>query len=276
VSFHDILKGPVSTYALNWGIHIVFALAIFFIGRIVANVAVKILRRLLEKAKFDTILVNFICSLSYIVFLVFIVIAALHELGIDTTSLIAVLGAAGLAVGLALKNSLQNFASGIMLIIFRPFKIGDYVEVKDGSGTVERINVFNTVLKTPDNRQVIVPNGIIYDAKITNFSAEDTRRVDMEFSIGYKDDIQKAKEIIWSFLKKDNRILKDPEPLVAVGDLADNSVKLLVWPWVRGFDYWPVKFDLLEKIKLAFDREGITIPYPQMEIHLRGREKYEK
>lgn len=276
MSFHDILKGPVSAYALNCGIHIVFALAIFFIGRIVANVAVKILRRLLEKAKFDTILVNFICSLSYIVFLAFIVIAALHELGIDTTSLIAVLGAAGLAVGLALKNSLQNFASGIMLIIFRPFKIGDYIEVKDGSGTVERVNVFNTVLKTPDNRKVIVPNGIIYDAKITNFSAEDTRRVDMEFSIGYKDDIQKAKEIIWTFLKKDNRILKDPEPLVAVGDLADSSVKLIVWPWVRSFDYWPVKFDLLEKIKLAFDREGITIPYPRMEIYLRGREKHEK
>jgi small conductance mechanosensitive channel len=178
------------------------------------------------------------------------------------------MGAAGLAVGLALQGSLQNFAAGVMLIIFRPFKAGDYVDAGGTSGTVETIKIFNTVLKTPDNREVIVPNGAIYGGTITNFSARATRRIDMVFGIGYGDDIRKAKEVIKAILESDERILKDPEPLIAVGELGDNSVNFNVRPWVNSGDYWPVKFDLNERIKLAFDENGISIPYPQMDVHM--------
>jgi len=189
-------------------------------------------------------------------------------LGVDTTSLIALLGAAGLAVGLALQGSLQNFAAGIMLIIFRPFKAGDFVDAGGTSGTVEAIKIFNTILKTPDNREVIIPNGAIYGGTITNFSARSTRRIDMVFGIGYDDDIRKAKDVIKGILESDDRILKDPEFLIAVGELAAHSINFNVRPWVNSGDYWPVKFDLNERIKLAFDENGISIPYPQMDVHM--------
>lgn len=234
----------------------------------VAGIIVSLVEKLLAKAKMEEILINFISSIVSAVLTLFIIVAALDRLGVDTTSLIALMGAAGLAVGLALQGSLQNFAAGVMLIIFRPFKAGDYVDAGGTSGTVETIKIFNTVLKTPDNREVIVPNGAIYGGTITNFSARATRRIDMVFGIGYGDDIRKAKEVIKAILESDERILKDPEPLIAVGELGDNSVNFNVRPWVNSGDYWPVKFDLNERIKLAFDENGISIPYPQMDVHM--------
>jgi small conductance mechanosensitive channel len=265
--FMDIEK-ILSTFVIPWGINIVLALATFIIGRWVANILLKVVKKLLQKSKMDAILVNFIVSIAHAILLLFIVIASMDQLGVDTTSLIALMGAAGLAVGLALQNSLQNFAAGVMLIIFRPFKTGDFVEAGGTAGVVETISIFSTVMRTGDNREVIVPNGSIYNGTITNFSARDTRRIDMVFGIGYGDDIRKAKQILIDLLGADERVLKDPEPLVAVGELADSSVNFNVRPWVQSGDYWSVKFDLTEKIKLAFDDNGISIPYPQMDVHL--------
>ncbi len=258
----------VSTYAIPWGINIVFALAIFIVGRFITKAIVKLIRKILHKTGMDVILINFVSSIVKSALLLFIIIAALDQLGVDTTSLIALLGAAGLAVGLALQNSLQNFASGVMLIIFRPFKTGDYVEAGGTAGIVESITIFNTVMRTGDNREVIVPNGAIYNGNITNYSTRPTRRIDMVFGIGYEDDIKKAKEIMLNILNMDERILQEPEPLVAVDELADSSINFVVRPWVNTADYWPVKFDLTEKIKLAFDENGISIPYPQMDVHI--------
>jgi small conductance mechanosensitive channel len=262
------LEKMSETYLIPWGINIEFALVIFIIGRIVAKLIVSLVKRLLVKAKMDEILIHFISSILNTILLLFIIVAALDQLGVDTTSLIALLGAAGLAVGLALQGSLQNFAAGVMLIIFRPFKGGDFVEAGGVSGVVEKINIFSSVFRTPDNREVIIPNGAIYDGTITNFSTRDTRRIDMVIGIGYGDDIRKAKSVIQKILEEDLRILKNPEALIAVGELADSSVNFNVRPWVKSGDYWDVKYFLTEKIKLEFDANGISIPYPQMDIHM--------
>lgn len=258
----------VSNFVIPWGINIILALATFIVGRWVAAILLKVVKKLLNKSKMDEILVNFITSIINSILLLFIVIAAMDQLGVDTTSLIALLGAAGLAVGLAMQNSLQNFAAGVMLIVFRPFKAGDYVEAGGTSGTVENISIFSTIMRTPDNREVIVPNGSIYNGTITNYSARATRRVDMVFGIGYGDDLLKAKQILSDILAADERVLADPEPLIAVGELGDSSVNFNVRPWVKSADYWSVKFDLTERIKLAFDENGISIPFPQMDVHL--------
>ena len=257
-----------SNYIVPWSINIVLALVIFVVGRWVVHALVGLLRKGLGRANMDTILIDFIASITNAVLLLFVIIAALNQLGVNTTSLIALLGAAGLAVGLALQNSLQNFAAGVMLIIFRPFKSGDFIEAAGTTGVVENITIFTTVLRTGDNREVIVPNGSIYNGTITNYSARATRRIDMVFGIGYDDDIRKAKEILQRLLNEDERILKDPEPLVAVAELADSSVNFNVRPWVNSADYWAVKFDFTERVKLAFDAEGISIPYPQMDVHM--------
>jgi small conductance mechanosensitive channel len=258
-----------STYVIPWSINIAFAAAIFIGGRIISKLLVKLLVKVLHKANLDEILVTFIGSLVRNGLLLIIIIAALEELGVDTTSLIAVLGAAGLAVGLALQNSLQNFAAGVMLILFRPFKKGDFIEAGGTAGVVETITIFSTVMRTGDNREVIVPNGAIYSGTITNYSARDTRRLDMEFGIGYDDDIRKAKQLIQEILSGEERILAEPETLIAVGELADSSVNIVVRPWVKSDDYWPVRFDLTERVKIAFDDAGISIPFPQMDVHMQ-------
>ena len=255
-------------YVIPWAINIGLALLIFIVGRVVVKIINKVLQNLLSRAKIDTMLVDFIAAIANAVLLLFVIIAAVDQLGVDTTSLIALIGAAGLAVGLALQGSLQNFASGIMLIVFRPFKPGDFVEAGGTTGSVEQVSIFHTVLKTPDNREVIVPNGPIYSGTITNYSAKEERRVDMVFGIGYGDDIKKAKEIFWELLKADERILEDPAPTVAVSELADSSVNFVVRPWVKTADYWAVKFDFTENIKLAFDAKGVSIPFPQMDVHM--------
>lgn len=258
----------ISTYVVPWAINIFFALVIFIVGRWVIRMLIKVLRKALGRAKMDDILINFVASMTSALLLLFVIIAALNQLGINTTSLIALLGAAGLAIGLALQNSLQNFASGVMLIIFRPFKTGDFVEAGGTSGVVEQISIFTTILRTGDNREVIVPNGAIYNGTITNYSARETRRIDMVFGIGYDDDIKKAKQILQQLLDADERVLKDPAPLIAVGELADSSVNFNVRPWVKSGDYWAVKFDFTEQVKLTFDAQGISIPYPQLDVHM--------
>jgi small conductance mechanosensitive channel len=254
--------------AISWGINVGIALATFFIGRFVAQQIRKIITKILLKSKMDEMLINFITSIAYTLMLLVIIIAALDRLGVDTTSMVALVGAAGLAVGLALQGSLQNFASGVMLIVFRPFKAGDFIDAGGTAGIVEEITIFTTMMRTPDNKEVIVPNGSIFGGTITNFSARDTRRVDLVFGIGYDDDLLKAKQLLNEIVNADERILKDPAPTVAVSELADSSVNFVVRPWVNSADYWDVYFGITETVKLRFDQEGISIPYPQMDVHV--------
>lgn len=252
---------------MDWIVNIIFAIAIVVIGRMAVKWIVKQLRKMMVRSDLDPILVNFAGSIANAVLLLLVFIAALNQLGVDTTSLIALLGAAGLAIGLALQGSLQNFAAGVMMTVFRPFKLGDFIDAGGVTGVVEHIAIFSTTLKTGDNREIIIPNGQIYAGAITNFSARDTRRIDMVFGIGYDDDMLTAKQIMEEILQKHELVLADPEPVAAVAELADSSVNFNVRPWVKSDDYWGVRSDLIEKIKLAFDKNGISIPYPQMDIH---------
>lgn len=261
------LKTLLDAYLIPWGINIAMALLIFLVGKAVTNFLIKISKKLMKRARVDVILVNFIASIAKSVLLLFVTIAALDRLGVNTASLVALVGAAGLAIGFALQGSLQNLASGVMLIIFRPFTAGDQVETAGVNGVVEAIGIFSTTMRTGDNREIIVPNGEIFGNHITNFSRRATRRVDMVFGIGYEDDLRKAREIIKSVLHADERIHSDPAPLIAVAELADSSVNINVRPWCNTADYWAVYYDTQENIKLAFDANGISIPYPQMDIH---------
>jgi small conductance mechanosensitive channel len=249
-----------------WSIKILVALIIFLIGQMIAKIISRILGRVLTHTKLDRILVEFIQSLANALLLVFVIVAALDQLGVNTNSVIAVLGAAGLAIGLALQGSLQNFAAGFMLLIFRPFKSGDFVEAAGTSGVIEKIGIFSTTMHTGDNKEVIIPNGSIYSSNIINYSKRPTRRIDMIFSIGYGDDIRLARDVIDSIIKDEPRVLAEPTPLIAVGELGASSVNFFVRPWVKTEDYWAVRYSLIEKIKLAFDEKGITIPFPQMDI----------
>ena len=249
---------------------IVTAVLILVLGWIAAKIIHRITKRYLLKANIDQLLVNFAANILYWTLILVVIIAALSSLGIDTTALIALLGAAGIAVGIALQDSMKNFASGVLLIVFRPFSIGDFVEAGGTSGVVEEITLFTTMMRTGDNRSVIVPNGAIYDDTITNNSARETRRVDMVFGIGYEDDMRKARDIMMGILKADERILADPEPAISLAELADSSVNFNVRPWCANADYWAVKADTTEKVKLAFDENGISIPYPQMDVHVNN------
>lgn len=251
-----------------YGLKIISAVAILVLGRLVVGIFTSVIGRLMKNSKTDPTLMKFIISISKVALMTFIAIAALGSLGVQTASFVAVIGAAGLAVGFALQGSLANFASGVMLIIFRPYKGGDYVEAGGTSGSVESIQIFNTVLKTPDNKLVIIPNSKITGDMITNYSAMDKRRIDMVFGIGYGDDIRAAKRILDEIISGDERILKDPAPVVAVLELGDSSVNFAVRPWVKTSDYWSVYFDLTEKVKLTFDSRGISIPFPQRDVHI--------
>ena len=262
----------VQTYVIPWGIKLVLALAIFYVGRIVVAGVTGFLRRLLHSRGMDDILVGFLVAILRWVLLLFVVIAALSQLGINTNSLVALLGAAGLAIGLSLQSSLSNFAAGVMLIIFRPFTKGDFVEAGGASGIIENISIFTTTMTTPDNKEVIVPNGAIIGGNITNYSARPTRRVDMVFSVSYRDDLRKAKQLLEEIVAADERVLKDPAPVVAVGALADSSVNFLVRPWAKTSDYWAVFWDTTEAVKLRFDEAGISIPFPQMDVHIEQGE----
>ena len=256
------------TVGVNFGIKIIAALAIFFIGRIVARFVTKGIHKLMASQDVDKILETFVSNLVYRTLMIFVIIAAINQVGIQTTSLIAIMGAAGLAIGLAMQGSLANFAAGILIVIFRPYKVGDFVEAAGIAGSVEEVQILTTVLKTGDNKQIVVPNAQIMGSIITNYSANDTRRVDLVVGIGYDDDIDKARDTIRALVDADERILKDPACLIAVSELADSSVNFVVRPWVKSGDYWGVNFDLTEAIKKRFDKEGISFPYPQQDVHI--------
>jgi small conductance mechanosensitive channel len=251
-----------------YGLRVIAAIVILIVGRWVAKIFKTIVKKVMTKRNVDQTIVSFVGSLSYYVLLVFFVIAALSQLGVQTTSFVAIVGAAGLAIGLALQGSLANFAAGFLMVIFRPFKVGDYIEGGGTAGTVEKIQIFTTQLKTPDNKTVIVPNAQMTSGNIINWSTAGTRRVDMVFGIGYDDDIDKAKNIMQDIIDADTRILKEPASVIALSELADSSVNFVVRPWVKASDYWSVYFDLTEKIKKRFDAEGISIPYPQRDVHI--------
>jgi small conductance mechanosensitive channel len=255
------------------GLKILIAFVIFVIGRLIAKKIAELSRTLMIKAHMDETLRTFLRNLIYYVLLAAVIIAAIGQAGINVTSFLAILGAAGLAVGLALKDSLSNFAAGIMLIMLKFFKKGDYITAAGKSGTVSAINIFNTLMTTPDNKVIIIPNASILSDTIINFSANETRRVDLVMGIGYDDDLLKAKELLVKIVSEDSRILPEPAPLIAVSELADSSVNFVVRPWVKASDYWPVYYALTEKVKLAFDQEGISIPYPQTDVHLYKMDK---
>jgi small conductance mechanosensitive channel len=251
-----------------YGMKVLAALAIFIVGRWVAKGVRKLVVRLMTKGRVDPTLVTFASNLAYIGLLAFIVLASLGQLGIQTTSFIAVIGAAGLAIGLALQGALANFAAGFLLIIFQPFKVGDLIEGGGVFGVVEAIQIFTTQLKTADNKTVIVPNAKLTNDNIVNWTVKGTRRVDLVFGIGYGDNIDKARSLMADIIAGDSRILKDPAPQISVSELADSSVNFVVRPWAKVEDYWGVYFDLTEKIKKAFDANGISIPFPQRDVHL--------
>jgi small conductance mechanosensitive channel len=259
----------VSTFFTQWGLKVIGAFAVLIIGRMVAGAVRRSLRKALTKTNIDATLVPFLGGLTYYLILAFVVIAVLRLFGLETTSLVAVLGAAGLAVGLALQGTLSNFASGVMLLIFRPFKVGDFVEVGGTSGVVVEVGIFTTTLKSADNVRITVPNSQIYGQTIRNFNGYDTRRIDLVVGISYDDDIAKAIEAITSIVTADGRVLAEPEPLVAVSNLGDSSVDLVVRPWCNASDYWPLRFDLTRRLKEGLEKAGCSIPYPQSDVHLR-------
>ncbi len=252
----------LQTYVIPWGIKLVLALAIFYIGRMVVAGVVAFVRKVLHGRGMDDILVGFLVAILRWVLLLFVVIAALSQLGINTNSLVALLGAAGLAIGLSLQGSLSNFAAGVMLIIFRPFTKGNFVEAGGATGIIETIGIFTTTMTTPDNKEVIVPNGAIIGGNITNYSARPTRRVDMVFSVSYDDDLRKARQILEEIIAADERILPEPAPVIAVGALAESSIDFLVRPWAKTEDYWKLLWDTTETVKHRFDEAGISIPFP--------------
>ncbi len=258
----------VQTYAAEYGLKLLAAIAVLVIGRIVAGWLKRLIHGMMERRSVDPTITGFVTSLAYIAMMAFVVLAALGQLGIQTTSFIAILGAAGLAIGLALQGSLSNFAAGFLMIIFRPFKVGDFIEGAGVSGTVEKIEMFTTTLRTGDNKIIIVPNANLSSDTIINYSARETRRVDLTVGAAYDADIAQVKRVLEEILKEDERVLDEPAPLVAVGELADSSVNFVVRAWVKSSDYWGVYFDTTEKVKLRFDQEGIGIPYPTRDIHV--------
>ncbi|MCR8921189.1 mechanosensitive ion channel [Dasania sp. GY-MA-18] len=253
---------------IEYGVKLALAVAIFVIGKMIAKYIATAVKNSMVKSGVDGTISNFTANLINGLLLAFVVIAALGQIGIQTASFVAIIGAAGLAVGLALQGSLANFASGVLIILFRPIKLGDFIEAGGVMGTVKNISIFSTILKTGDNKIITVPNSGIMGGAITNYSTEPTRRIDLIVGISYDADIRLAKQILNEIVAADERVLADPEVTIAVSELADSSVNFVVRPWVNSADYWPTRFDLTEKIKLRFDEEGIGIPYPQMDVHL--------
>ncbi len=264
----DSFVTELTERVVEWGPNLVAAIATLVLGWFGAKIVRSLAGRAMRRADVDEILVRFIGNMVYSGVMVLVVIAVLGRLGVNTTSFAAVIAAAGLAIALAFQGSLSNFSSGVLLMVFRPFRVGDFIEAGGVSGVVEEVQVFTTALRTPDNRAVVVPNAQVTGGSITNYSAKDVRRVDLVFGIGYGDDMRQAKTVIERVLAAEERVLRDPAPTVAVSELADSSVNLVCRPWVRTEDYWPVYFDLTETMKTAFDAEGLSIPFPQTDVHL--------
>ncbi|MBD1565143.1 small-conductance mechanosensitive channel MscS [Vibrio sp. SA48] len=257
-----------SDLLVQYGVNIISAVLILFIGNIVVKAVAGSVTKVLKKKEMDNVVVEFIHGLVRYLLFVIVLIAALGRVGVETASVVAVIGAAGLAIGLALQGSLSNFAAGVLIVAFRPFKSGDYVEISGVAGSVEAIQIFQTILKTPDNKMIVVPNSSVIGGAITNYSRHATRRVDMVIGVSYKADLQKTKQVLRATLEKDPRILKDPDMTIGVLALADSSVNFVVRPWVKTEDYWGVYFDSMQAIKEALDANGIEIPFPQMDVHL--------
>ncbi len=255
-------------YGFEYGPKIIGAFIIFIIGKWIAKRIQALVVKLMRKNDIDATLVSFIESIVYILLMIVVILAALNALGVNTTSFAAILAAAGLAIGLALQGTLGNVGSGVLLIFFRPFNVGDFVTVGGETGAVEGISMFATTLHTVDNKVIIVPNTAVTGGNITNFSAKETRRIDLVFGIGYDDDLKLAKSVLEDIIKEDERVLADPKPFVGVKELGDSSVDFAFRPWVKSADYWDVYFDMVERVKLTFDEKGISIPYPQMDVHV--------
>ena len=258
-----------TTYASEYGLKIVSAFLIFFIGKWAIHKITALVKKIMQKAKIDQTLVEFSESLVYFALLLMLILAALNALGVNTTSFIAVLGAASLAVGLALQGSLANIGAAVLIIIFRPFKVGDFIEAGGATGTVDDVNLFSTIISPLDNRTIIVPNSSVISGNITNYSQKPQRRVDLTFGIGYDDDLRLAKQTLMDILNAEDRVLAEPAPFVAVSELGDSSVNFITRAWVETADYWDVYFETIEKVKLVFDEKGISIPYPQMDVHMQ-------
>ena len=254
--------------AMTYGMLFLKAIAIFVVGRWVAKLIVKVLDRVLQRSGMDDMLVKFVKNIVFALLLTFVIIAAISALGIQTASLVAVIGAAGLAVGLALQGSLSNFAAGVLMIIFRPYKLGDLVEVADKTGFVEEVDVFTTTLRTPDKTKIIIPNGQIMDAHITNYTEAEDRRLDLEVGIGYDDDIDSARRVLLDAVRKSEYVLDEPAPSISVASLGDSSVNLAVRPWIKSATYAPASHEVTERIKKALDAAGISIPFPQRDVHM--------
>lgn len=264
------IDAVIETWLLPWGTSLVAALVIFLLGKWVAGKLSTLFETMLEK-RMDSTISRFLANIIHVLLITVVIVAVLDQLGVQTTSIIAILGAAGLAVGFALKDSLGNFAAGVMLVLFRPFRAGDFVDAGGVMGTVREIRIHATILGTPDNKEITVPNGNILNSNITNFSAMPTRRVDMVFGVSYDSDLSKVRNVLAGILDEDERVLPEPAPLIAVSELADSSVNLLVRPWVNSGDYWPFFWDTTEKVKRRFDEEGIVIPFPQRDVHMHNQ-----
>lgn len=258
----------INRYVLPWGLNIVFALAIFVLGRWLAKLLTRTSKALMQKSKVDTSLSDFLGNIIYTALIVVVIIAAIDRLGIDTTSVLAVFAAAGLAVGLALKDSLSNFAAGVMLVVFKPFKLGHVITTAGETGVVESISIFSTLLRTGDNQEIVIPNSKIYSGTIKNITARDTRRIDLVIGIGYSDSIASAKSLLGEILESNPGVLKDPAPAILVLELGESSIDIAVRPWVKASDYWTVRSELLQAIKEGFDSNGISIPFPQRDLHI--------
>ncbi len=260
----------LQTTGIDLGINLISAIVIFFVGKWVVSLVVKGLLKAMKKGDMDITLRRFVSNLARMLLMLFVIIAAINQLGIQTASLIALLGAAGLAVGLALQGSLSNFAAGVLIVLFRPYKVGDWIEGGGVSGAVEEVQILTTVLKTGDNKRVIIPNSQIMGTTITNYSANETRRVDLVVGVSYSDDLDKVRKELEGLVAADDRILDDPAVTIAVSELADSSVNFVLRPWVKTADYWGVHFDLTEAIKKRFDEVGISIPFPQQDVYIHN------
>lgn len=253
-----------------WGLKVLGAAGLLFVGWLFGRLLRRSLKRLFDRTEFDETLEVFLTSLIYWIFMVLVVAAVLGIFGIQTTSLVAILGAGGFAVGLAMQGTLSNFSAGVMLLVFRPFKVGDFIEAAGVAGKVEEVGIFSTTMNTPDNVHIIVPNSEVYGTTVKNYAVNETRRNDIVLGISYNDDIPTAMAVIRRLIAEDPRILKDPAPVVAVGELADSSVNILVRPWCGRDDYWAVRWDLLEKMKVELEAAGCSIPYPQTDVHVHS------
>lgn len=263
-----MVKEYLTTQGIQLALNIFLAAVIFFIGKWLANILSRFCSRLMRQAKVDETLTRFLSNIIFAILMVVVILASLSQLGINTTSFAAILAAAGFAVGMALQGSLGSFASGVMLILFKPFKVGDFIEAGGTSGVVEEIQIFSSQLRTPDNIAIVVPNAQITSGTIKNYSKKENRRIDLVFGCGYDDDLKSVKSFLEEAIRSEGRVLEDPAPVVAVSELGDSSINFVVRPWVKNADYWDTRWDLIEKIKLGFDERGFNIPYPTRDLHV--------